>query len=72
MGAMGHGGKKQQAKKKGSKSGNPAKRAQENAALAAGGVKPGSGAGFGFGQQAGSEGPSAEELEALQKMLGKG
>ncbi|MEY4533415.1 MAG: hypothetical protein RI926_1184, partial [Actinomycetota bacterium] len=69
---MSHGSKKQVAKKKGSKSGNPAKRAQENAALAAGGVKPGSGAGFGFGQQAGSEGPSAEELEALQKMLGKG
>jgi signal recognition particle subunit SRP54 len=69
---MSHGSKKQIAKKKGSKSGNPAKRAQENAALAAGGSKPGGGAGFGFGQQGGSEGPSAEELDALQKMLGKG
>ena len=72
MGAMGHGGKKQQAKKKGSKSGNPAKRAAENAALAAGGVKPGNGGGFGLGGQTSAEGPSAEELEALQKMLGKG
>ncbi|MEY2698200.1 MAG: hypothetical protein RL720_156, partial [Actinomycetota bacterium] len=69
---MSHGGKKQQAKKKGSKSGNPAKRAAENAALAAGASKPGGGAGFGFGKPAGSDGPSAEELEALQKMLGKG
>ncbi|AWR21199.1 signal recognition particle protein [Aurantimicrobium photophilum] len=72
MGAMGHGGKKQQAKKKGSKSGNPAKRAQENAALAAGGVKPGNGGGFGLGNQGAAGGPSPEELEALQKMLGKG
>ncbi|WP_298121860.1 signal recognition particle protein [uncultured Aurantimicrobium sp.] len=72
MGAMGHGGKKQVAKKKGSKSGNPAKRAQENAALAAGGVKPGNGGGFGLGNQGTAGGPSPEELEALQKMLGKG
>ncbi|MDH6278075.1 signal recognition particle subunit SRP54 [Aurantimicrobium minutum] len=72
MGAMGHGGKKQIAKKKGSKSGNPAKRAQENAALAAGGVKPGNGGGFGLGNQGAAGGPSPEELEALQKMLGKG
>jgi len=72
MGAMGHGGKKQQAKKKGSKSGNPAKRAAENAALAAAASKPGGGAGFGFPKPAGSDGPTPEELEALQKMLGKG
>src|SRR4051812_35594204 len=44
------GGRKQQPKKKGSRSGNPAKRAAENAALAAG-AKPSSGAaaGSGFG-----------------------
>ena len=72
MGAMGHGGKKQQAKKKGSKSGNPAKRAAENAALAAAASKPGGGAGFGFPKPAASDGPTPEELEALQKMLGKG
>ncbi|AXE54754.1 signal recognition particle protein [Aurantimicrobium sp. MWH-Uga1] len=72
MGAMGHGGKKQQAKKKGSKSGNPAKRAAENAALAAAASKPGGGAGFGFPKPSGNDGPTPEELEALQKMLGKG
>ena len=72
MQGMSHGGKKQIAKKKGSKSGNPAKRAQENAALAAGGVKPGNGGGFGLGNQSAAGGPSPEELEALQKMLGKG
>jgi signal recognition particle subunit SRP54 len=73
MQGMGHGGgkKQQQAKKKGSKSGNPAKRAAENAALAAGVSKPGGGAGFGFAKP-GSDGPSPEELEALQKMLGRG
>jgi signal recognition particle subunit SRP54 len=72
MAGMGHGGKKQQAKKKGSKSGNPAKRAAENAALAAAASKPGGGAGFGFNKPAGQDGPTPEELEALQKMLGKG
>jgi signal recognition particle subunit SRP54 len=72
MQGLSHGGKKQQSKKKGSKSGNPAKRAQENAALAAGGVKPGNGGGFGLGNQGATGGPSPEELEALQKMLGKG
>lgn len=69
---MSHGSKKQVAKKKGSKSGNPARRAQENAALAAGGVKPGNGGGFGLGNQGAAGGPSPEELESLQKMLGKG
>ncbi|MDH6533196.1 signal recognition particle subunit SRP54 [Aurantimicrobium minutum] len=73
MQGMGHGGgkKQQQTKKKGSKSGNPAKRAAENAALAAGASKPGGGAGFGFAKP-GADGPSPEELEALQKMLGRG
>lgn len=63
-----HGGKKKTAKKKGSKSGNPAKRAAENAALATGHKNQGSG--FGLGNV--TDGPSPEELEALQKMLGKG
>jgi signal recognition particle subunit SRP54 len=75
MPGMRPGAKKQVAKKKGSKSGNPAKRAAENAALAAGAPVGGSGggAGFGFGSKpAGDGGPSPEELEALQKMLGRG
>ena len=66
------GGAKQQAKKKsGSRSGNPAKRAAENAALAAGaGAKPtAAGAGFGLGSKPG--GPSEEELASLQKFLGR-
>lgn len=73
---MGHGGKsKQQPKKKGSKSGNPAKRAAENAALAAGkpltpGGSAATGSGFGLGGGAPKGAPSAEELEALQRMLG--
>jgi signal recognition particle subunit SRP54 len=60
--------------KKGSKSGNPAKRAAENAALASG-VKPSTGAagsGFGLGGGAGKPGPSEEELASLQKLLGRG
>lgn len=61
----------QQAKKKGSKSGNPAKRAAENAALAAGATAApaASGSGFGLGQKAGA--PSEEELASLQKFLGR-
>ncbi|QEO10589.1 signal recognition particle protein [Protaetiibacter larvae] len=72
----GHGGRKQQpAKKKGSRSGNPAKRAAENAAIAQG-VKPasatGGGSGFGLGGGAATkQAPSPEELAALQKMLGR-
>jgi len=70
---------KQQPKKKGSKSGNPAKRAAENAALAsgekpAGAVAPG-GTGFGLGGSkpvAGKAGgPTEDEMAALQKMLGR-
>jgi len=61
--------------KKGSRSGNPAKRAAENAALASG-VKPAQGAGggaaFGAGGALGGKGaPSEEELAALQKFLGR-
>jgi signal recognition particle subunit SRP54 len=65
-------GRAQAPKKKGSKSGNPAKRAAENAALAAG-VKPAAsagGSGFGLGSKPG--GPSEEELASLQKFLGRG
>lgn len=71
---FGGGRGKVQQKKKGSKSGNPAKRAAENAALAAG-VKPvasAGGSGFGLGRAKGKGAPpTEEELAALQKMLGR-
>jgi len=72
-GAKFSGGSKQQPKKKGSKSGNPAKRAAENAALAAGASKaPAAAAGSGFGLgSAPAGGPSEEELASLQKFLGR-
>ncbi|MFV0433640.1 MAG: signal recognition particle protein [Leucobacter sp.] len=76
-GMGGHGGKKkQQPKGKGSRrSGNPAKRAQEAAGIAAkpagGGAAGGSGFGLGAGAGAGAQ-PSEEELAKLQQMLGKG
>jgi signal recognition particle subunit SRP54 len=68
-------GKKKVQAKKGSRSGNPAKRAAENAALAEG-VKPaGSAGGSGFGLGGAAKGgkgePSEEELAALQKFLGR-
>jgi signal recognition particle subunit SRP54 len=76
-GARSGASKKQQPKKKGSKSGNPAKRATENAALAAG-TKPAAalapgGSGFGLGEGAGqgSAAPTEEELASLQKFLGR-
>jgi len=64
-------GKPQQ--KKGSRSGNPAKRAAEDAARAQG-VKPAAGGGTGFGLGGGGAAkgpPTPEELAALQKMLGR-
>jgi signal recognition particle subunit SRP54 len=70
----GFGGKKRQLpQKKGSKSGNPAKRAAENAALAAGSkaaepAASGSGFGLGGGKKAG---PTEDELASLQKFLGR-
>lgn len=79
----GYGGRKQQQKKgKSSRSGNPAKRAAENAALAAG-VKPGGGSsaggsGFGLGssaadaQKGGQKPPKGEELAAVQRLFGRG
>jgi signal recognition particle subunit SRP54 len=67
------GAKQQQAKKKGSKSGNPAKRAAENAALAAGAPLPSAASGSSFGLGGAKKGapPTAEELASLQKMLGR-
>jgi signal recognition particle subunit SRP54 len=65
-------GKKKQQPAKKSKSGNPAKRAAENAALAAGAKAAGAGgSGFGLGAKGGDGGPTDEELAALQKMLGR-
>jgi signal recognition particle subunit SRP54 len=76
-GASYAGRKKQQPAKK-SKSGNPAKRAAENAALAAGrsvggAADAGGGSAFGFGggRKNPTATPSEEELAALQKMLGR-
>ncbi|CAN5529960.1 signal recognition particle protein [soil metagenome] len=65
------GGAKQQPKKKGSKSGNQAKRAAENAALAAGADARPAAAGSGFGLGSKPGGPSEEELASLQKFLGR-
>ncbi|GAB3605791.1 signal recognition particle protein [Conyzicola nivalis] len=68
------GNKQQQSKKKGSKSGNPAKRAAENAALAAGPAPTaakGSGFGLGGGKPGATGAPSEEELASLQKFLGR-
>jgi signal recognition particle subunit SRP54 len=65
-------GKGKQQQKKGSRSGNPAKRAAEDAARAHG-VKPAAGgSGFGLGGAAAAKTPpTPEELAALQKMLGR-
>ncbi|TFC28975.1 signal recognition particle protein [Cryobacterium sp. TMT2-18-3] len=77
-GGMGGGGRgKPQPKKKGSKSGNPAKRAAENMAIASGerpaGAGPGAGGGTGFGLGGAGKagGPTEDEMAALQKMLGR-
>ncbi|MCI2959044.1 signal recognition particle protein [Agromyces atrinae] len=70
---FGGGRGKQQPKKKGSRSGNPAKRAAENAAIASG-TKPAAnagGSGFGLGGDAAPTGPSEDELASLQKFLGR-
>lgn len=66
-----HGGKKKPAaKKKGSRSGNPAKRALESSGASAPSAQT-SGSSFGVPTPGGSGGPSPEELEAIQKMLGR-
>ena len=68
---------KLQQKKKGSKSGNPAKRAAENAAIASGTPTTAAAAGSGFGIGKGGlggqspDGPSEDELASLQKFLGR-
>jgi signal recognition particle subunit SRP54 len=68
------GARKQLPKKKGSKSGNPAKRAAENAALATGTKSSAAptGSGFGLGGGGSAAGPTEEELASLQKFLGRG
>jgi signal recognition particle subunit SRP54 len=79
-GAGGYGGGKRQAakgkkKSSGSRSGNPAKRAAENAALASGVAPAGqggaTGSGFGLGGDGAKGAPSEEDLAALQKFLGR-
>jgi len=72
-GSYGGSKKGKQQKKGGSRSGNPAKRAAENAARAQG-VKPTTAGGGAFGLGSGGaakDGPTPEELAALQKMLGR-
>ena len=71
-------GREGQEEASGSQSGNPAKRAAENAAIASGvaptgqGSAPaGSGFGLGGGNGAAKPAPSDEELAALQKFLGR-
>ncbi len=66
-------GKPKPQQKKGSRSGNPAKRAAENAALATGAKSVGSAgrSGSGFGLASPEGGPTPEELESLQKFLGR-
>jgi signal recognition particle subunit SRP54 len=77
MGAMGKPGasskRGKQQKAKGSRSGNPARRAAENAGAPVEATAP-TGSGFGLGGGAGAGGgvPSAADLAELQKMLGKG
>jgi signal recognition particle subunit SRP54 len=63
-----------QQKPKGSRSGNPAKRAAENAGIAASAPAAPAGTGFGLGGAAGGgqAAPSAEDLAELQKLLGRG
>jgi signal recognition particle subunit SRP54 len=77
MGPVGYSGTRKpvQQKKKGSKSGNPAKRAAENQALAESrSLKPQTSGGAGFGLGGGgtpAAQPSPEDLEKLQKLLGR-
>ena len=66
------GGSKKVQPKKGSKSGNPAKRAADNAALGRA-VSPAAGAsGAGFGVAGAKTGPTEQELASLQKLLNRG
>jgi signal recognition particle subunit SRP54 len=65
------GGKAKPQQKKGSKSGNPAKRAAENAALAAGGEARPAASGSAFGAAGAAPTPNAEDLATMQKLLGR-
>ncbi|GAB3602113.1 signal recognition particle protein [Microbacterium aureliae] len=60
-----------QKKGSGSRSGNPAKRAAENAGIAAERAAAPTGSGFGLGGGAGAGAPSEADLAELQKMLGR-
>lgn len=65
-------GRPQPKKKAGSKSGNPAKRAAENAAIAEGrSAAPQTAGGAGFGLGGGRGAPSQDDLAAMQKLLGR-
>ncbi|MDZ8172321.1 signal recognition particle protein [Microbacterium xanthum] len=70
-GASAKRGNKNAKKKGGSRSGNPAKRAAENAGIAAQAPEA-TGSGFGLGGAGGAGMPSEADLAELQKMLGKG
>jgi len=67
-GASSKRGKKGAKGKSGSRSGNPAKRAAENAGLATANTAP-TGTGFGLG---GQKAPSEADLAEIQKLFGKG
>jgi len=69
-GASSKRGKQQKAK--GSRSGNPAKRAAENAGIAASAPAQPTGSGFGLGAGASQGAPSEADLAELQKLLGRG
>ncbi|KJL43392.1 signal recognition particle protein [Microbacterium trichothecenolyticum] len=69
-GASSKRGKQQKAK--GSRSGNPAKRAAENAGIAAQAADAPTGSGFGLGGGGAKGAPTEADLAELQKMLGRG
>ncbi|MBZ4486124.1 signal recognition particle protein [Microbacterium sp. cx-55] len=75
MGSMGRPGasskRGKQQKAKGSRSGNPARRAAENANAPVEAAAP-TGSGFGLGGAPATGAPSAADLAELQKLLGKG
>ena len=60
-----------QQKRKGSRSGNPAKRAAENAGIAAQAPEQPTGSGFGLGGPKGAE-PTEADLAEIQKLFGRG
>jgi signal recognition particle subunit SRP54 len=69
-GASAKRGKQQKAK--GSRSGNPAKRAAENAGIGAQATETPTGSGFGLGTGGAKGAPTEADLAELQKMLGRG